>query len=486
MDQTNKIVQTGKGETPWNIPSMVSDGIIIQQSGNTIHNNEPVMEDDELNALGAFVTTQVDANKADSMTVADVLNRFRSLGYTDVTNVINVTLAKKGWADGPASNLLAEELILDVCSRFPSDNRRYAFSRMLKELITYAYGADPIILKLDPQYNRLLYIINGKTPSTSAKRKAKIIDHPMIVEYKSYLEEKDSLSATSLIAVNRMLLRWLCNNIEEFQGMKPQEIDVTRINTIHLNTYQKYIKERTEKKEISKATEALYLHGVRKWFDFLLEKRYTTVNPSQLEISWVTARRSPSIPTEGQITEFLLSVVEHSPNVLMELALFYTAVDTGLRSVSLLSAKVGGFNSEAQTLSVVLKGGDEHLQPLHPLVAMMIDRYLETRRIGDRDISAEPLWLNSWNQALQSRPLRDRFHRYWNLAGLPDMHFGAMHIFRHYFFSTMVSIATSSADLDRIVFITGAKSAKEIDPYLHNRESELRRAFLEYYPKLIP
>lgn len=385
---------------------------------------------------------------------------------------------------------LTDEIIIRVCAKLiaPNDKKRDArkddFKHWLKIVVTEAFATPKELLMLNPHYCRLSNIIkffDFKAPQYKEERITinPISDHPLLEHLFIYQYQNNFRDQHKCQQGSRKFLKWLCGNVPEFKGVMPREVNLSLVNRCHMQHFKEYLELQVERHEVTNVLAVNNFVGVRKWFAFLHDSGLILTNPAVgLWIRKTKVPKKTAMVSVQQIGAFLEAIYLHSPNPLMEVAIFGLYVCTGVRSISALGTQIKDFNPIEKTLRVTLKGGDDHLQLLPSIVVIQIERYLQTRYFKDKEnYGEEPLWLNSFNKQVDKKWVNVRFHKYKKLAGITE-NVGAVHFLRHMYYSQMVEDGNK---LDDILISAGPKSVHELEPYIHARQKPMFDKFLDKF-----
>lgn len=78
----------------------------------------------------------------------------------------------------------------------------------------------------------------------------------------------------------RDLLNWLSGTCHAFRGIKPTEIDLTRVTREYLMGYRRHLEDLVRSGALSRGTFRLRVQAIRRWFAFLYMHNHVFSDPS--------------------------------------------------------------------------------------------------------------------------------------------------------------------------------------------------------------
>jgi len=486
----------GKGKTQWKGSSMGFDGI---KRDLVTHNKENPLEEELLENLALFNETFLLPIKDSACHFFEKFLEEVNIGVKDRSDFSHASKVIKLYKEATENvnnkkieecffeDIINEKVIAVLCSEIVKWKSSRKLKTYAKKFITYCYGADENILKLNPTYMKLINMIRYWDWDSPEFIPLKYIkpekDHKYLIEFIKYLNEKKRKTQKEDRKKINSFLLWITQNIEEFKGIEAKEVNVSKIKETHLKQYLAYHEKRVRLKEISPQSFGPLIQPIKRWFKFLKQKQYISFNPAlKLKIKWFTSKRNPPLISLEKMEQFLDVIYEASDDPLKDLALFSLYLVTGLRSISVIECKIKDFDSINMTLKVKLKGGDEHLQKLPPITVKQIERYLASRTFkSSSSIEEEPLWLNTFNKPIGFNCILNKFYKFKSLAGITE-NVGGAHFFRHLFYSEAI---TDGFELKTIINATGVKGYSEINPYVNVRFKQIQEKMKTKHRKFI-
>ncbi len=253
-------------------------------------------------------------------------------------------------------------------------------------------------------------------------------------------------------------------------------ISVERIKIEHLQSLLLTIHEL----ELSAATQARVLSGIKSFFGFLILEEVIQTDPSELLEAPKLKRTLPYVLTVSDI-ERLFSVIDHSkPEGQRNRAMLEVMYSCGLRVSELTQLRLSGLYLDVGFIRVTGKGNKERLVPIGSTAIKQVELYKRHTRVhvpikpGQEDFVFLNRRGSSLSRIMVFLILKDLAQK----AGLPsNIH---PHTLRHSFATHLVE---GGADLRAVQEMMGHKSITTTEIYTHLDRKYLRQTLEKYHPR---
>ncbi len=283
------------------------------------------------------------------------------------------------------------------------------------------------------------------------------------------------------------------------QGLAPNSIDAYRQDITQLWQFlQQHVPdstpETTTTAEIRSFVEALHdteiaafsqarrISGIKRFFQFLVEREIRTDNPTDLISPPQTPRKLPEVLTHQEVLKILeapdLSKAEGVRNRAM-LEILYSS---GLRVSELVSLTKNGVYSDGGFLKIVGKGNKERFVPMGKDAQRYLELYLSSVRnhqlppIPHRNI----VFLNRNAKPLSRVMVFYIVKKAAKTAGISKK--VSPHTFRHSFATHLLE---GGADLRAVQAMLGHESITTTEIYTHLDRTFLSETIRKYHPRSI-
>jgi integrase/recombinase XerD len=290
--------------------------------------------------------------------------------------------------------------------------------------------------------------------------------------FKAYLQLERSMSDNTVMAYMRDM-EMLKNHINaEYEGLSPEKVALP-----HLQTLMKTIAEL----ELSVATQARVLSGIKSFYRYLLLEEEITTDPTEMLEAPKLKRTLPHVLSIEEI-EQLMEAIDHSkPDGLRNRAMLEVMYSCGLRVSELTSLRLTGLYLDVGYIKVIGKGNKERLVPIGDTAIKHTKIYIEHVRKkmhhikkGEEDYVFLSKLGSSLSRVMIFLILKDLTKK----VGIEqNIH---PHTLRHSFATHLVE---GGADLRAVQEMMGHKSITTTEIYTHLDRTYLRETLEKYHPR---
>ncbi|MCC6722533.1 MAG: site-specific tyrosine recombinase XerD [Bacteroidia bacterium] len=290
-----------------------------------------------------------------------------------------------------------------------------------------------------------------------------------IGEYKRYLQLEKNLSLNSIEAYIRDVKK-----LEAF--LLNYNFNKANLSAEILNEFVKWI----AKEDISPASQARIISGIKSFFNYLLIEKKIEENPAENIDFPKLEKKLPSYLNYNEI-EKMFSIIDLSKTggfrnkVILEL-LFAC----GLRVSEVINIKKNDISYEEEWLKVIGKGNKQRLVPISKNALNLIKIYNDTERNHQKPISKDKdiLFLNRRGGKLSRIYIFNIIKELAEKAGINKN--VSPHTLRHSFATSLV---TNGADLRAVQSMLGHESITTTEIYTHLDRKFLKNTVDEFHPR---
>ena len=295
---------------------------------------------------------------------------------------------------------------------------------------------------------------------------------PYLKGFKAYLQLERSMSDNTIDAYLHDVAMLRDHMQDKFPGVSAERVTIE-----HLQSLLALINEL----ELSIATQARVLSGLKSFFRYLLLEEVITKDPTELLDAPKLKRALPHVLSLADIDK-LFDAIDHSkPEGVRNHAMLETMYSCGLRVSELTGLLISNLYLDIGFVKVLGKGNKERLVPIGETAIKHIKLYREHVRNHMQVIqskSEDVLFLNRRGGALSRvmvfMVLRDLAAK----IGLKQaIH---PHTLRHSFATHLVE---GGADIRAVQEMMGHKSITTTEIYTHLDRSYLRQTLEKYHPR---
>lgn len=232
--------------------------------------------------------------------------------------------------------------------------------------------------------------------------------------------------------------------------------------------------------ELSPATQARMLSGIKSFFRFLLLENIVKSDPTEL-LEAPKLRRSLPVFLSVQDIDAIMAAIDHStPEGQRNRAMLETLYSCGLRVSELTGLLISNLYLDVGFVRVIGKGNKERLVPIGDEAVKQIRLYKDhvRRRIDVKPAASDTLFLNRRGSGLSRVMVFYIIKEVVEKAGIRvNVH---PHTFRHSFATHLVE---GGADLRAVQEMLGHKSITTTEIYTHLDRSYLRKTLEQFHPR---
>jgi integrase/recombinase XerD len=257
----------------------------------------------------------------------------------------------------------------------------------------------------------------------------------------------------------------------EFPGL-----GVDRIEMYHLQSLLKWITEM----ELSVATQARVLSGVKSFFGYLVLEEVIRKDPTELLEAPKLKRTLPSVLSVNEMGRLFAAIDHSTPEGQRNRAMLEVMYSCGLRVSELITLKLSGLFLDVGFVKVIGKGNKERLVPIGDEASKQVFLYKEHVRVhvpvkqGQEDFVFLNRRGSSLSRVMVFLFLKDLAKK----AGITtNIH---PHTLRHSFATHLVE---GGADLRAVQEMMGHRSITTTEIYTHLDRAYLRSTLEKYHPR---
>lgn len=289
--------------------------------------------------------------------------------------------------------------------------------------------------------------------------------------FKAYLQLERSMSDNTVEAYLHDVAILHSHIERHFKGLAVEQVQLSHIQSLLADFFDL---------ELSAATQARVLSGIKSFFGYLMAEEIITKDPTELLDAPKQRRSLPHVLSIKEV-EALFEAIDHStPEGQRNRAMLETMYSCGLRVSELTGLKMSNLYLEVGFIKVIGKGNKERLVPIGNAAIKQVQLYKDHVRThqpvkkGNEDI----LFLNRRGAALSRVMVFLIIKELGQRIGLTaSLH---PHTLRHSFATHLVE---GGADLRAVQEMMGHKSITTTEIYTHLDRSYLRQTLEQYHPR---
>ena len=297
---------------------------------------------------------------------------------------------------------------------------------------------------------------------------SKKMEEKMIRSYVRYLKLQRNMSANTLDAYQRDLLKLL-------DFLKSEGKDVLDVELADLQTFAAGLHD----VGIGPRSQCRILSGVRSFFRFLQLDGYRDDDPSELLESPVLGEHLPEVLSTEEVDALEASIDLSKPEGHRNRAIIEVLFSCGLRVSELVNLKLSNLYLEEQYVRVMGKGSKERLVPISERAIRELDFWFADRNLLNIKAGEEDyVFLNRRGAHLTRTMILIMIKRQAEEAGIRKTI--SPHTLRHSFATALLE---GGADLRAIQALLGHESIGTTEIYTHIDMTTLREEILQHHPR---
>lgn len=297
---------------------------------------------------------------------------------------------------------------------------------------------------------------------------SKKMEEKMIRSYVRYLKLQRNMSANTLDAYQRDLLKLL--DFLKSEGKDVLDVELTDLQTFAAGLHDVGIGPRSQCRILS---------GVRSFFRFLQLDGYRDDDPSELLESPVLGEHLPEVLSTEEVDALEASIDLSKPEGHRNRAIIEVLFSCGLRVSELVNLKLSNLYLEEQYVRVMGKGSKERLVPISERAIRELGFWFEDRNLLNIKTGEEDyVFLNRRGAHLTRTMILIMIKRQAEEAGIRKTI--SPHTLRHSFASALLE---GGADLRAIQALLGHESIGTTEIYTHIDMTTLREEILQHHPR---
>ena len=290
--------------------------------------------------------------------------------------------------------------------------------------------------------------------------------------FKAYLQLERSMSENTVEAYLHDVAMLRGHVQDAFPGVGVEGIELE-----HLQSLLVAINEL----ELSAATQARVLSGVKSFYRYLLLEEVVKKDPTELLEAPKQKRSLPHVLSLADIDKLFAAIDHSTPEGTRNHAMLETMYSCGLRVSELISLRLTNLYLEAGFVKVIGKGNKERLAPIGEAAVKYIILYKEHVRNHLKNIkkgSEDILFINRLGKGLSRVMVFMIMKELAVKSGISQsIH---PHTLRHSFATHLVE---GGADLRAVQEMMGHKSITTTEIYTHLDRGYLRQTLEKYHPR---
>jgi integrase/recombinase XerC len=232
--------------------------------------------------------------------------------------------------------------------------------------------------------------------------------------------------------------------------------------------------------EIAPASISRKLSSLKSLYKFLLKEGLVNANPATAVQSPKKSKRLPVFIDENKIIPLLDSenIFDDSFSGNRDKLVMELLFGTGIRLSELTNIKLNDMFIREQTLKVLGKRNKERIIPLNKSLCVLVDYYLEKRKICFSDIDNSYLILTDKGDKAYPKLIYRVVNKYLSMISTQQKK--SPHVLRHSFATTLLN---KGADINAIKELLGHANLSATQIYTHNTVERLKSIYKQAHPK---
>ena len=232
--------------------------------------------------------------------------------------------------------------------------------------------------------------------------------------------------------------------------------------------------------EIAPASISRKLSSLKSLYKFLLKEGMVDSNPATAVKSPKKAKKLPVFVDENKIIPLLDSenIFDDSFSGTRDKLIMELLFGTGIRLSELTNIKLNDFSIQEQLLKVLGKRNKERIIPLNKSLCVLVDYYLNHRKICFSGIDTPYLILTDKGDKAYPKLIYRVVNKYLSMISTQQKK--SPHVLRHSFATTLLN---KGADINAIKELLGHASLSATQIYTHNTVERLKSIYKQAHPK---
>ena len=288
-----------------------------------------------------------------------------------------------------------------------------------------------------------------------------LTDQPLLGDFLHHLEHSKRYSPHTLAAYRRDLHRYLTKLNSPCAAATVQDVQrfVNQLHAQHLTA-----------KSIQRN-----LSAVRSFYDFLLQRKLTRVNPAKLVSAPKAARKLPRVLDTDQAAQLLDFAEPKDDRAVCDRAMLELFYGSGLRLSEVAGLRIADLDLAQGFVSVIGKGNKQRLVPLGRHCIAALNAWLQ---VPPNPTAQNCLLPGRGSKPLSTRTIQNRIKRVaQRQLGENSLH---PHMLRHSFATHMLE---SSGDLRAIQELLGHADIATTQIYTHLDFQHLAKVYDNAHPR---
>lgn len=290
-------------------------------------------------------------------------------------------------------------------------------------------------------------------------------------EYLMSLKIERNLSVHTLDAYKHDISRYL-QFLTEFNGVST----LNDIRPIHIRKFIQMLNELHLKSSSIRRNFSV----IRSYHTFLLDERYSTIDPSQQLEAPRLPQKLPTVLTVNEVEKLLAAIDTSTSTGIRDKAMIELLYSSGLRVSELVNMKPVHLLSNQGVIRVLGKGMKDRIVPLGGKAIFWLEKYINEARykLKKRGKKAEFLFLNIRGDKITRKGVWPLVKTYAKKAGIEKN--VSPHTLRHSFATHMLE---GGANLRAVQEMLGHADISTTQIYTHLDKSYLKEVHKTFHPR---
>lgn len=298
-----------------------------------------------------------------------------------------------------------------------------------------------------------------------------MLDKYLIKHFLDYIRLEQSLSENSVIAYKHdieLLMQYLKSS--------NKSLLIKDIHQEDIESFFAYLYELG----ISASSQARILSGIKKFYNYLIQEKITTENPTLLLSSPSIGRHLPDILSYNEICSMIESIDLSQELGHRNKAIIEVLYGCGLRVSELTNLKISNIYVEDEFIRVFGKGNKERLIPISKSTLKTLFLYIKGERLHQTITPkySDTIFINKRGNALSRQMIFIIIKKLAEKVGIKK-NIGP-HTIRHSFATHLIE---GGADLRAVQQMLGHSSISTTEIYTHISDQYLREVITLYHPR---